>query len=309
MSVRIFKGTTSPSVSDTISVNGVGVDLTGATVKFRMRDDDSSTLLIDANAVVVSAVAGTVRYDWLTSDTATAGDFAAWWHVTLPGGATQDTSEFIVQIEDHAVGSSTLASLIDVRREMELVQTDTTRDQLIEEYLVVATDAIQTAYERQFVPQVTTTKTFEAERTTNIMRFAPFDLLSATTVTLDPESTQTVLTAGTDYVLRPLNQPVFTYMQLGAYLVYGWSDYSNRFGGPKISITGTWGWPAVPAAVKQACALTVASWLRRDYGNFDISSMGVAMGGREIAPDAPLNFSIPPAARRLLQPYVRRRHF
>src|SRR5438067_7339722 len=109
MSVRIFKGTTSPSVSDTITINGAAVDLTGASVRFRMRDDDSATVVLDQAATVVSAVAGTIRYDWSAPDTGTAGDFAAWWHVVFGSGTTQDTSEFAVSIEDHTPTAGTLA--------------------------------------------------------------------------------------------------------------------------------------------------------------------------------------------------------
>ena len=57
-------GNRDPSITETITSGGVAVDLTGKTVKFRMRAVNSSTLKVDGAAVVVSPLAGTVRYDW-----------------------------------------------------------------------------------------------------------------------------------------------------------------------------------------------------------------------------------------------------
>jgi hypothetical protein len=305
MSIKpLFKGNTSPSITDTITVNGVAFDLTGATVRFRMRDDDSSTLLVDSPATVVSAPAGTVRYDWASLDTATAGDFTGWWRVTLAGGAIQETPEFAVSVVEHGAASGTLATLEDVRREMNTPDNDVTDDDRILSYLDVASQAIMNEYEREFAPITTATRTIDFDRS-RIVDLAPWDLQSVSAVTLDPESAAPItLTLGTDYVLRPVVQAngVYTSLRLGNYLVPISGDYRFRFGYSQLAITGTWGFPSVPGPVKQACVLTVASWLRRDFGNFDVQDL---VGGRTITPDTPINMSIPPAARRLLQPYRR----
>jgi hypothetical protein len=55
-----FKGNRSPSLTDTIKVNGVAFDLTGSTVVFKMRATNLVTLKVNAAATVVSAPAGTV---------------------------------------------------------------------------------------------------------------------------------------------------------------------------------------------------------------------------------------------------------
>jgi hypothetical protein len=97
--IVLYKSNRSPSVSDSIKVAGVAVDLTGATVRFRMRAENSATLAVDAVATIVGAPAGgNVRYDWAIADVAAAGDFVAWWSVTLASGLVQDTSEFQVKI-------------------------------------------------------------------------------------------------------------------------------------------------------------------------------------------------------------------
>lgn len=59
-------------------------DLSGATVRFLMRPKGSTTPKVAAAAVVVAA--NHVRYDWVGTDTDTAGTYEAEWEVTLSGG-------------------------------------------------------------------------------------------------------------------------------------------------------------------------------------------------------------------------------
>jgi hypothetical protein len=64
------------------------VDLTGATVHFRMSVTGAGNLLLDAAAVIVDAATGIVRYDWAIdgSDTGVKGDYQAEWRVTFSDG-------------------------------------------------------------------------------------------------------------------------------------------------------------------------------------------------------------------------------
>lgn len=113
MSVSIYAGTKAPSLTDTIKVNGTPFDLTGSTVKFRMRLVGSDTLTVDSAAVVVSAAAGTVRYDWGTSDLDVPGEYLAWWRVTLGTGSVQESGEFAVSVLEHGTPArATMAALI-----------------------------------------------------------------------------------------------------------------------------------------------------------------------------------------------------
>jgi hypothetical protein len=77
----IKKGDRLPSVTATLKLNGVPYDLTGKTVTFRMWERGKSTLKVNATAVVVDAAAASVRYDWASGDTDTAGDFDQNWKV------------------------------------------------------------------------------------------------------------------------------------------------------------------------------------------------------------------------------------
>lgn len=77
------KGDTLPRISATLkNSDGTPVNLTGATVKFRMRAP-GGPLKVDGAAVVVDAAAGKVRYDWTGADTNTEGLFHAEWPVTF----------------------------------------------------------------------------------------------------------------------------------------------------------------------------------------------------------------------------------
>lgn len=68
---------------------GAIVDLTGATVVFRMAQFGSGARKVNATATIVSAAAGTVRYQWLTADVNTAGEYEGEFRVTFSGGAIQ----------------------------------------------------------------------------------------------------------------------------------------------------------------------------------------------------------------------------
>ena len=60
----------------------VAVDLTGATVRFRMRARDGNALKVDVAAAVTNALEGRVEYAWGATDTDTAGFFLGEFELT-----------------------------------------------------------------------------------------------------------------------------------------------------------------------------------------------------------------------------------
>jgi predicted deacylase len=80
---------TAPSVFGVLRVNGVVLNLTGATVKFQMRLADDRRFTVNADAAIVTPTAGSVRYDWDAGDLATAGEYISRWQVTFGDGSIQ----------------------------------------------------------------------------------------------------------------------------------------------------------------------------------------------------------------------------
>ena len=87
--VTLVQGDTQPSIYGTLTVGGMVLDLTGATVKFQMRLTSEYRYLVDAAATVLSPTAGTVRYDWSDGDLATPGDYIARWEVVFADSTVQ----------------------------------------------------------------------------------------------------------------------------------------------------------------------------------------------------------------------------
>lgn len=85
-----------PSIQATLNA-----DLTAAaSVKFIMRKSSadwvpdftgSTTTKVNATATIVTPASGVVRYDWLATDTDTAGTFVGQWQVTWTAGSKPQT--------------------------------------------------------------------------------------------------------------------------------------------------------------------------------------------------------------------------
>ena len=92
MAAELFyvkQGDTLPLFRNTLKdAAGVGVNLTGSTVKLTLTNVETGILKItEAAVVIITALSGIVEYTWLTADTDTAGIFSAEFEVTTSGGA------------------------------------------------------------------------------------------------------------------------------------------------------------------------------------------------------------------------------
>ena len=63
----------------------VVVDVTGATIRFHMFDQDK-VLKVDSAGSINNGTAGDVQYSWIAADTHTAGFFDSEFEVTYSGG-------------------------------------------------------------------------------------------------------------------------------------------------------------------------------------------------------------------------------
>jgi hypothetical protein len=302
MPLQIFKGNTSPAISDTIAIDGAPVDLTGATVFFQMREPTTGILEVNNQATITSALNGAVRYDWAAPDVDTAGEYDAWWSVHFPSGAVQDTPEFEVEILEHAEVSGNLCTVFDVRQAMGLMQASTGSDDQIREYIREASDQIKKVYAREFSPPVSN-QTRRYPLRGRVVDFYPDDLRNVTSIRINPDVNGGFLLDASQYELRPLNSPegVYTNMRISPWI----STVSNRqllFGYSYVDVTGDWGFATVPQPVKRAAVIAVRSWLRRDSTSF--SNVPGYTGG-DIQPTATGTWSLPYASHDLLKPYKR----
>jgi hypothetical protein len=198
-----------------------------------------------------------------------------------------------------------LCTTADVRTALELTSTDS--DTLIGDLITAASRAILNRCQRELTP-----KTSDATRRFRVegyrVELAPYDLRSATTVTLHPESdTPQTLTTDEGYSLQPVNGASLggTFLSLLLAIdVSLESTYRYRFGHALLDIEGAWGCfdtADVPEELQRACIITVGSWLDRA-----VAAYGISMDdARDPRPDRASTWAIPAAAYRLLQPWDR----
>ena len=274
-----FKGNRSPSLTDTITIDGVVFDLTASTVKFKMRSESSGTLKVNTAAVVVSAVAGTVRYDWAALDVDTDDTFIAWWEVTLPSSKIQETPSFVIQIVDHAP-----AQVLDYIDREDLKSTlsltgQTYADADIDRAITAASRGLDRVCGRRFYPDADAThKRYYTPIAADTVAIG--DLITLTTFKTDNDGDsvfETTWTLNTDFTLEPLNAVEEGFSQpfnrirvhpLGRnFLLWPWPR--------SVEVTGMWGWATPPEQVKQATGILAGRLLKRAReAPFGVVSLG-----------------------------------
>lgn len=82
--------------------NGAAINLTGATVAFRMRSSSGTNVTLTGEATVVSAATGEVQFAWGDGDTDTVGSYVAEWVADYSGSTlTVPTNGYVtVQVVD-----------------------------------------------------------------------------------------------------------------------------------------------------------------------------------------------------------------
>lgn len=175
--------------------------------------------------------------------------------------------------------------------------TQTSNDEALVLYINWASDAIQNYTKREFVPQDNVDRIFDWDGSSYI-DLAPYELRTLTDISYESDSTQ-VTVATRNYRLEPrggTRQATFLSLHLAPAPIPPLYDF-----GYQLTITGDWGMSAIPADVEGACLLMVAD-LWRNAGGWQFSGSG-GLQVQEPLAMMPVG-GVPPAARRLLQPYL-----
>lgn len=81
-----------PKIRVALAIDGVALDLTSCIVAFKLRQQGTDALKVNAAATVVGApTAGVVEYAWASGDTDTPGRYDAEFEVTVSGGGIFST--------------------------------------------------------------------------------------------------------------------------------------------------------------------------------------------------------------------------
>ena len=87
---KIKRNDTAPAFTATLrDAAGVAVNLTGATVRFLMRNPRTRTLKVAAAMTILDATAGRVSYAWQTGDTDEAATYQVEVEVTFGDGTIE----------------------------------------------------------------------------------------------------------------------------------------------------------------------------------------------------------------------------
>lgn len=82
----IKKGDLLPAIQATLkATDGTALNLTGATVAFKMKLREAANPKVNAAGTVVDAATGVVKYVWQGTDTDTVGVYDAEWILTFSG--------------------------------------------------------------------------------------------------------------------------------------------------------------------------------------------------------------------------------
>lgn len=305
--------TASPIFETLEDETGVAVDIQGATVKITVTPIHGGTPTINDKAALNLQIGdgsdgslGQVSYGegaapYAGGETSTAGDYLYTWKITYAGGQIQtfpnDGYRLLTITPDAPIVAQEYASVEELKKTLNLSST-TYADQDIKLALLAASEGINNHCERLFTLGSSQTRKYYPVSTDYVR------IHDATTVTAVVVN-GTTLVQDTDYYLDPVRitftgPPYDVLRAIPGALLPGYGPFGMSAAWGPVSVTGTYGWPAVPASIKQAAIVLAGRFLQRGRSApFAILTFGD--GGEA----ARLTRSDPDVAT-MLEPYVRR---
>jgi len=243
--------------------NGNAVNITGATVHIDVTPIHGGTKTVDTSATIVDAPTGQVSYTFTAGQTAVPGDYLATFTVTFGGGQIEsfpNAGYYLVTINpDAPTTAQEYASVEELKKTLNLSAT-TYADQDIKLALQTATSAINAHSGRVFTQGSSETRKFYPISPNYVLID---DAVSVSSVTTNG----TTLVLDTDYRLEPVKvtitgPPYDVIRNMAIPGIYGAMGYGFVAQSP-LSVTGVFGWPAVPAPVKMATMILASRYLQR----------------------------------------------
>lgn len=194
------------------------------------------------------------------------------------------------------MAAADLCTISDVRDFMQKPTVDVNQDQVVGSLITAASVEIMRVTGREFAPEVTAAARDFEWCWGELLSFGSYDLQTLTSVQIDADEPSPTTLTSEEYRLfpYPARDGVYTALRLAPYSPRGNSQWAARI----VRVTGDWGWPSIPEPVRNACVVTVATWLRRDVSAF--SSVFNVDEGLIERPAA-----LPEQANRMLSPYER----
>lgn len=155
-----------------------------------------------------------------------------------------------------------LVSVAEVRAFIQKPDPDQRQDPIIGRLIETASEAVINYAEREFAPVSSPSTARQFYYCGNgVLNLSPYDLQVLVSVkidTVDGAGGSTLTAAEYQLKPKPAKDGVYNWLKLSPMQ----GPPSSRFAEREVTVTGTWGFPAVPDDVKHWTTVTVAEWLR-----------------------------------------------
>jgi hypothetical protein len=255
---------------------GMPTGLTG-TIGVRIRDNQGADTLARTTAGIAEDIAGSGIYRATLTAPATQGQYTIVWDT---GGASPDFATESLEVTSSIPVLATgplYVSATELKATLTM-QTETFANDDIAVAVEAASRVVDALCGRRFYADATA-NSVRHYRPVNSSGIVPIDdLVTLTQIASDPNGDGTyddVWVVNTDYVLAPANAEdegiPYTQVRINPRGRFGVPENASWFaqafpGGwhqAGIQVTGKFGWPAVPARVKQITSILAHRFLRR----------------------------------------------